>query len=288
MIRIPKQFVENLDNQYDDICKKINKHKEEFNKQLFEHINNKYSVKQNKHTDEPASNKQNPEEEKSNDATSDTNIYDIILFNDPIELDKSQENDKSDISGEYKENDKSDISAEYKENDISGEYKENDKSDISGENSTEDQNNCENDESGQNSGTSFKNSYTVKKYKIPELIYPTKKKITKKFYKKLIVRLHPDKCRNKNSMLFQNYYNSCVTAKKQNCLYKFWLLAANIKLKIKITNNIEKSFNKEINILKKYIEDLNESIINKWIETDDNVMKKNLIEIYIRQNMTME
>ena len=138
----------------------------------------------------------------------------------------------------------------------------------------------ENDASGGN-GENQPKTITIKQYEIPELIFPTKKKIIRKYYKKLIVKLHPDKIDSKDTVKFQKYYIECKNAKKLNCVYKFWLLTKKIDIKVKKTANVNQAFIKEINILKAYIESLENSPINKWIHADNPDEKDLMILKYI-------
>ena len=64
-------------------------------------------------------------------------------------------------------------------------------------------------------------SNTIDLYRLPELNFNTNKKLLKKFYKKLIVKLHPDK-RKKDSdpTLFQEYFEECKHAMEIKCIYK--------------------------------------------------------------------
>ena len=161
-------------------------------------------------------------------------------------------NDASGGNEEYIENDASGGNEEYIENDASGGNEENQPKTI-----------------------------TIKQYEIPELVFPTKKKIIRKYYNKLIVKLHPDKINSKDTAKFQKYYIECKKAKKLNCVYKFWLLTKKIDIKVKKTENVNQAFIKEINILKKYIETLESSPINKWIHADNPVEKDLMILKYI-------
>ena len=141
--------------------------------------------------------------------------------------------------------------------------------------------NIEKDNPGQDTANKPK-TIIIRPYKLPLLIFPTHKKIIKKYYKKLIVKLHPDKIGSTSAVKFQKYYIECKNAKELNSLYKFWLLTKKIGIKIKKTEHIQTAFLKEINILKVYIENLEESIINKWINSQDSHEKNRLMLNYIR------
>ena len=242
-------------------------------------------------------------------------------YNKYIEKDILKENDlygggaENDLSGDGVENDLSgggaenDLSGGGAENDLSG-GAENDlsgggKNDLSGGAENDLSGGAENDLSGgggegkdgetepakkntsNNTGTELppnanpKKNITISSYKIPPLVFPTKKKIIRKYYKKLIVKLHPDKIDSENTVKFQKYFSECKKAKKLNCLYKCWLLSKKIGIKVKKTENITKAFLKEINILKVYIEERENSIINKWINSNNNDEKDLLIIQYI-------
>ena len=177
---------------------------------------------------------------------------------------------ETDLSGELH-----DLSGNTLEKDLSGELH-----DLSG-------NTLETDLSGNTSENNSSNNraYSIEQYKIPSLIFPTNKKIIRKYYKKLIVKLHPDKIKSKNVKKFQRYYQECKEAKKLNSLYKFYLLSRKINIKIKHTTKINKAFLTEINILKRYIETLENSIISQWINTNSICVKDTLIQKYIQENV---
>ena len=119
-------------------------------------------------------------------------------------------------------------------------------------------------------------------YKIPELKFRTKKKNMKKFYKKLIVKLHPDKVGYDNTALFAVYFEECRDAIENKCLYKLWLISKKINLKIKINDNISAALTLEINSLHEYIENLKNSEMYKWIfSRDDRCILK-----YIKKNIS--
>ena len=158
------------------------------------------------------------------------------------------------------------------DHDLSGNGKSNSKgieNDVSG-------NNIENDEK------SNKKTINIKHYEIPALVFPTKKKIIRKYYNKLIVKLHPDKIETKNAVKFLNYYIECKEAKELNSVYKFWLLTKKIGIKVKKTVNVNKAFLIEINMLKIYLETLENSPINKWINSDNSDEKDQSIITYIK------
>ena len=125
-------------------------------------------------------------------------------------------------------------------------------------------------------------------YKLPELEFPTKPKIVKKFYKKLIVKLHPDKRRKKkNTKLFLKYYEKCQKAKNMKCIYKLWLLTKKINIKIKTTEKINKAFVVELNIIKEYIENLRKSHIYNWSNAINDEDKCKYLNNYIRKNTVL-
>ena len=68
------------------------------------------------------------------------------------------------------------------------------------------------------------------------------------------------------------------------CIYKLWLITFDMKIDIKITNNIQNAILTEINLMKKYLESLTNSPIYKWIGSDEK--KKNMcIKEYITKNI---
>ena len=123
-------------------------------------------------------------------------------------------------------------------------------------------------------------------YKLPKLEFPTKPKIVKKFYKKLIVKLHPDKRRKKktNTKLFQEYYEKCQNAMKMKCIYKLWLLTKKINIKIKSTSKIDNAFIIEINTIKQYIDTLKKSHIYNWNNCDNEEDRCKYLNNYIKEN----
>ena len=79
-----------------------------------------------------------------------------------------------------------------------------------------------------------------------------------------------------------NYYIECTEAKELNSVYKFWLLTKTIGIKVKKTVNVNKAFLIEINMLKIYLETLENSPINKWINSDNSDEKDQSIITYIK------
>ena len=116
---------------------------------------------------------------------------------------------------------------------------------------------------------------------MPKLSFSTKNKYIRKFYKKLIVRLHPDKIEYEDRELFSSYYEECKAAVEIKSLYKLWLLSHKIGITIKVNRDIEEVLIKEINVLKKYVEDLEKSEIYNWKE--ERVEK--YIFLYIKNKM---
>tara|TARA_B110000208_G_scaffold186447_1_gene243005 strand:+ start:6317 stop:7270 length:954 start_codon:yes stop_codon:yes gene_type:complete len=132
-----------------------------------------------------------------------------------------------------------------------------------------------------------KNTVHLELYKIPALKFLTRNKIHKKVYKKLILKLHPDKLKEEDEpMLFKKYFNECKLYKKMNCVYKLCMLARKINLNITITARIHKAFINELNILKKYNDQLKTSIIYKWINEPLPSKKTIYINEYIQTNFT--
>ena len=315
MTNIPINYVNKLDTQYNNLIEDISETVNNFNNALTWFIYKNYKrnkskpenntpphESKNKHTDSTPKKKSNTRQNESK-AT--------ILFIDDFIADKQNNNNKSqtkinnNLSGNIEKdlsgNDLSgNIEKDVSGNDISGNIEkdvscneENDEHDENNENEENDENpniNIKSDKKGKTSGKTSgkpKKSANLELYNIPKLIFPTKRKIIKKFYKKLIVRLHPDKRRRKsnNSKLFQKYYEECKEYMEMNCLYKLWMLSKKMKLKIKITDNIRKAFIKEINILKKYNETLESSFIYKWSNETLPLEKNKYILEYIKTNV---
>ena len=310
MDKIPLQYITNLDNKYNTLILKIEENIKNFNTYIYNFVQKNY-IKPSKN-DNQSCTEETPtnEETNTNDSCDNTEKSTLVIFTDiqdlyrniinkgkeesqPIETPNDLSgNDLSgnDLSGnDLSENDLSgndlsgnDLSGnDLSGNDLSGndasggneEYREND---ASGGNEEY----IENDASGGNEENQPK-TITIKQYEIPELVFPTKKKIIRKYYNKLIVKLHPDKINSKDTAKFQKYYIECKKAKKLNCVYKFWLLTKKIDIKVKKTENVNQAFIREVNILKKYIETLESSPINKWIHADNPVEKDLMILKYI-------
>ena len=318
MDKIPLPYITNLDNKYNTIILKIEANIKNFNTYVYNFVQKIY-IKPSKNDNQSCSEETNTNGTCDNKEKSALVIFNYIqdLYKDIIntESEGSQpiknlndlsrndlsENDLSenDLSrNDLSENDlsrndlsRNDLSRnDLSENDLSrNDLSRNDlsRNDLSGnnihiENDTSGGNEeyIENDASGGNEENQPK-KITIKQYEIPELVFPTKKKIIRKYYKKLIVKLHPDKIDSENTVKFQKYFSECKKAKKLNCLYKCWLLSKKIGIKVKKTENITKAFLKEINILKVYIEERENSIINKWINSNNNDEKDLLIIQYI-------
>ena len=288
MDKIPLPYITNLDNKYNTIILKIEANIKNFNTYVYNFVQKIY-IKPSKNDNQSCS-----EETNTNGTCDNKEKSALVIFNYIQDLYKDIINTESEGSQPIKNlNDlsRNDLSEnDLSENDLSeNDLSRNDlsRNDLSGNNI-----HIENDASGGNeeyiennaSGGNDENQpkkITIKQYEIPELVFPTKKKIIRKYYKKLIVKLHPDKIDSENTVKFQKYFSECKKAKKLNCLYKCWLLSKKIGIKVKKTENITKAFLKEINILKVYIEERENSIINKWINSNNNDEKDLLIIQYI-------
>ena len=293
MDKIPLPYITNLDNKYNTIILKIEANIKNFNTYVYNFVQKIY-IKPSKNDNQSCS-----EETNTNGTCDNKEKSAVVIFNYIQDLYKDIINTESEGSQPIKNlNDlsRNDLSEndlsrnDLSENDLSrNDLSRNDlsRNDLSGNNI-----HIENDASGGNeeyiennaSGGNDENQpkkITIKQYEIPELVFPTKKKIIRKYYKKLIVKLHPDKIDSENTVKFQKYFSECKKAKKLNCLYKCWLLSKKIGIKVKKTENITKAFLKEINILKVYIEERENSIINKWINSNNNDEKDLLIIQYI-------
>jgi len=278
MDKIPLPYITNLDNKYNTIILKIEANIKNFNTYVYNFVQKIY-IKPSKNDNQSCS-----EETNTNGTCDNKEKSALVIFNYIQDLYKDIINTESEGSQPIKN--LNDLSRnDLSENDLS----RNDlaRNDLSGnnihiENDTYGGNEeyIENDASGGNEENQPK-KITIKQYEIPELVFPTKKKIIRKYYKKLIVKLHPDKIDSENTVKFQKYFSECKKAKKLNCLYKCWLLSKKIGIKVKKTENITKAFLKEINILKVYIEERENSIINKWINSNNNDEKDLLIIQYI-------
>ena len=71
---------------------------------------------------------------------------------------------------------------------------------------------------------------------------------------------------------------------EMKCIYKLWLLTFEMKITVKITRQIENAILTEINLMKKYIDDLTSSPIYKWISSDEKE-KDMCIKEYITKNI---
>ena len=280
MDKIPLQYITNLDNKYNTLILKIEENIKNFNTYIYNFVQQNYG-KTSKNdnqtcTEETATNDETTtnEETTTNDSYDNTEENALVIFNNIEDLYRNIINKRGE------ESQPSEIPNDLSGNNLSG-------NDLSGNNihiendaSGRNEEYIENDASGGN-GENQPKTITIKQYEIPELIFPTKKKIIRKYYKKLIVKLHPDKIDSKDTVKFQKYYIECKNAKKLNCVYKFWLLTKKIDIKVKKTANVNQAFIKEINILKAYIESLENSPINKWIHADNPDEKDLMILKYI-------
>ena len=186
-----------------------------------------------------------------------------------LEKNSSQENDLPDTKSE-KDHDNQDS-----ENGNENEYTNKEEPSMKG--CDQNKNNCGNKKKTGDASISF--------YKLPELKFGTNKKHIKKIYKKLIVKLHPDKVGRKNTTLFKEYYDQCREALKSECLYKMWIISKKINVKVKLTKKINKALIKELNILKQFTENLEKSIVYKWIHESCPNKKENYLVEYIKKNI---
>ena len=114
----------------------------------------------------------------------------------------------------------------------------------------------------------IKPSFSLVLYRLPELSFETQKCYTRKLYRQLIIKLHPDKLRStveEERHLFKTYYKKCKEAFKSNCLYKLWLLSKNLDLYIEENYELNQVFLLEISILTRCIDSMKTSEIYSWI-----------------------
>ena len=253
-------FTKNLDNNYKKTTSSISENIESFNRDIVKFIYNNFNI----------SNKSEFSNKSEN---------------------KTPSNKPYTYSNESREN----IVDEYiRISDVS----DNLENDVSGNLNTDPSGNLENDESnnedaeknnipGEDTNKTTYQSNTIDLYRLPELNFNTNKKLLKKFYKKLIVKLHPDK-REKDSdpTLFQEYFEECKHAMEIKCIYKLWLLTFKMKITVKITRQIENAILTEINLMNKYISSLTKSPIYKWISSGEKE-KVMCIKEYISKNMAV-
>ena len=313
MSNIPFQYIENLDNKIQSILDELTPENiDSFNRDLRNYITRKQSKKRKpnkieekrsgecaRKTDEntDSENDCSPEFKKtdtstehlekdisgneinekdvsgniSNEKDVSGNISNEKDYNNDKDLEKnsSQENDLPDTKSE-KDHDNQD-SVNGNENEYTN------KEEPSTKGCDQNKNNCGNKKKTGDASISF--------YKLPELKFGTNKKHIKKIYKKLIVKLHPDKVGRKNTNLFKEYYDQCREALKSECLYKMWILSKKINVKVKLTKKINKALIKELNILKQFTENLEKSIVYKWINESCPNKKENYLVEYIKKNI---
>ena len=292
MIKVPILYVTGLDKKYLNLISYITVSVNAFNTSICSYVNNNCRSSDNTDSDnEQESAKQNSEPSVpqpynygQNDDYYDYTQKPLLLADKPYNKYKNthisgNESKEKDISGN-----------ESKEKDI---YGNESKEDLSGNEEEEPRININSDENPDDDsvggpGKAPKKTANLDLYKVPTLIFPTKKKIIKKFYNKLIVRLHPDKRekKHKKAKLFQMYYEECKKSMEMNCLYKLWIISQKMNIKVKITKNIHSAFIKEINILKKYNETLESSFIYKWSNETLPLEKNKYILEYIKTNVT--
>jgi len=315
-------FTKNLDNNYKKITLAISENTDSFNRDIFKFINNNFNISNKSEFSNTSGHKTagNKPYTYSNDRRENVVNEYILISNvsDNLENDLSG-NLNIDPSGNLENNASGNLNIDASgnlENDLSGNLNtdpsgnlENDLSgnlnidpsgnlenDLSGNLNTDPSGNLENDEAnnedaeknnipGEDTNKTNSQSNTIDLYRLPELNFNTNKKLLKKFYKKLIVKLHPDK-RKKDSdpTLFQEYFEECKHAMEMKCIYKLWLLTFDMKITVKMTRHIENAILKEINLMKKYIDSLTNSPIYRWISSDEKE-KDTCIKEYITKNI---
>ena len=335
MIKVPVQYINNLDDKYEKISNEIEETISDFNDAIIrfirEHYSNKKDVKNKKPKEDITKNPVNnisKEAEKSKEEVEVKIEEKVIHKKDEVgsgvantdkkveKTKKKKENIVNDISGDNSGNEKKvgekAVKEDIKEKNESKEdikEKNESKEDIKEKNDSKEtvKNEMEDktDEVSEDSKTSPKkreektpkgsvdnsnkdksnkkknHNTTVDLYTLPKLSFSTKNKYIRKFYKKLIVRLHPDKIEYEDRELFSSYYEECKAAVEIKSLYKLWLLSHKIGITIKVNRDIEEVLIKEINVLKKYVEDLEKSEIYNWKE--ERVEK--YIFLYIKNKM---
>ena len=267
-------FTKNLDNNYKKITLAISENTDSFNRDIFKFINNNFNISNKSEFSNTSGHKTagNKPYTYSNDRREN-------VVNEYILISNVSDNLENDLSGNLNIDPSGNL-----ENDLSGNL------------NTDPSGNLENDEAnnedaeknnipGEDTNKTNSQSNTIDLYRLPELNFNTNKKLLKKFYKKLIVKLHPDK-RKKDSdpTLFQEYFEECKHAMEMKCIYKLWLLTFDMKITVKMTRHIENAILKEINLMKKYIDSLTNSPIYRWISSDEKE-KDTCIKEYITKNI---
>lgn len=119
-------------------------------------------------------------------------------------------------------------------------------------------------------------------YTPPKLIFTTRKKYIKKIYKKIIVKIHPDKIKSTDNVrLFAKYFDICRESIENKKIHPMWIIANELKINIKLKKPIKKALILEINTLKKFNESITNSPVYKWFQTTDPSIKKNYLLQYI-------
>ena len=299
-------FTKNLDNNYKKITLAISENTDSFNRDIFKFINNNFNISNKSEFSNTSEHKTS-----GNKPYTYSNDRREKVVNEYILISNASGNLENDLSGNLNTdpsgNLENDLSGNLNtdpsdnlENDLSGNLNTdpsgNLENDLSGNLNTDPSGNLENDEANnedaeknniprEDTNKTNSQSNTIDLYRLPELNFNTNKKLLKKFYKKLIVKLHPDK-RKKDSdpTLFQEYFEECKHAMEIKCIYKLWLLTFDMKITVKMTRQIENAILTEINLMKKYIDSLTSSPIYRWIRSDEKE-KDMCIKEYITKNI---
>ena len=194
MKRTHLHFTKNLDNNYKKITLAISENTDSFNRDIFKFINNNFNISNKSEFSNTSGHKTagNKPYTYSNDRRE-------KVVNEYILISNASGNLENDLSGNLNI-------------DPSGNL-ENDEAN----NEDAEKNNIPREDTNKTNSQ----SNTIDLYRLPELNFNTNKKLLKKFYKKLIVKLHPDK-RKKDSdpTLFQEYFEECKHAMEIKCIYK--------------------------------------------------------------------
>ena len=285
-------FTKNLDNNYKKTTSSISENIASFNRDIVKFIYNNFNISNKSEFSNKSENKTPSNKPYTYSNESRENIVDEY-----IRISDVSDNLENDVSGNLNTDPSGNLENDVLVN-LNTDPSDNLENDVSGNLNTDPSDNLENDESnnedaeknnipGEDTNKTTYQSNTIDLYRLPELNFNTNKKLLKKFYKKLIVKLHPDK-REKDSdpTLFQEYFEECKHAMEIKCIYKLWLLTFEMKITVKITRQIENAILTEINLMNKYISSLTKSLIYKWISSGEKE-KVMCIKEYISKNMVV-
>ena len=268
MYEIPIQYIRSLADQYDALSLLMDTHTIGFNNALYAMIKKKYSII---HNPSATADQDTTTHSSDNIAPPNTNT------NESVEQTNTTASVNDHDTSNAHSSDEEPVLTENKSPADPGEQTQNNASPPLDEEPNID-NTCP--PSSERCGETSKTVFTF--YEPPELIFTTRKKYIRKLYKKIIVKIHPDKIKSTDDiLLYSKYFETCRGSIEKHKIHPMWIIADDLDINIKLKSDVKKAITLEINALKKFNESIMNSVVYKWTQATDPSIKTNYVFQYI-------